>query len=46
MNFSGRARTYQDPDPLPAEVQRDGPAELGGGAGQEPLPHVAGALFE
>jgi hypothetical protein len=37
---------YQDSDLLPAEVERDGPAELGGGAGQEHLPHVAGDLFE
>jgi hypothetical protein len=37
---------YQDSDLLPAEVERDGPAKLGGGVGQEHLPHVARDLFE
>jgi hypothetical protein len=37
---------YQDPDLLPAEVERDGPAELGGGAGEEHLPDVAGDLVQ
>nr|ACN35049.1 unknown [Zea mays] len=41
-----RKRQHQDPDPLPAEVQRDGPAELGRGAGEEHLPHAAGDLVE
>lgn len=37
---------YQDSDLLPAEVERDGPAELGGGAGQEHLLDIARDLVQ
>lgn len=35
---------YHDADPLPAEVERDGAAELGRGAGEEHLRRALGDL--
>lgn len=40
------SRTYEDPDFLPAEVEGDGTAELGGGPRQEHFFHVFGDIVK